>query len=69
MFSHDFAVRVLRSVDELIATALEQAARGAPSDWGQYQRLVGQISGLRQAREQIVAPFNERERSELPRAP
>lgn len=68
-FSVDFARRLLRSLDEELRVAREQAARGNTSDWPHYRELVGRIRGLEQAREIITTPFNEQERRELPPPP
>ena len=36
-------------------TALEETlASGGASDWGQYQRIVGEVTGLRIAEQEII---------------
>ena len=64
-FAGDYARRVLRKLDEDIASAVSQVAGGLPANEQEYRRLVGWIAGLRRAREHFLEPLNPQERAEL----
>ena len=68
-FSLEFVQRVLRKLDPQIKTAVDAVAGGVPADYAAYRETVGYIRGLRAARAEFVAPFNQEDRAQVSPSP
>lgn len=45
--------KVIAQLRQAIHDRVEAIARGAPADWGEYKRMVGEIAGMRLALQRI----------------